>query len=295
MNNLRIQLKDFLQDHFLVMNTLDDSTKEKQREIVEFLSQIEEMQDNAHKKIEDLSQNYSEMIKTFHLLYDQLKQVDNDLEKNQKSLQNMTIEINKLGIDIKTYDGKYSDIVNQIKIFQQQLSNKEKEYNQAVGMCFIPFAGFHYMSKCADIRNNQIPLIKRNIDKLIADRMTQEKQKEEANMRNASLVFQMKTTKILINDMISKKQVLTQQMTQKKDEITSSVQQMVYYSILQEKLNNFLTRGDTLDQVLTLLDQEPDMIHYEDQTYFDILKAFYDNPDDQVFERYIMDAQNQIF
>lgn len=294
MPELRIQLKCFLEDHYLAMNTLDEPTKEKQKEIQEFLDKIQNMIFDAHQKIAYLSQNYLELKKIFDLLYEQLKQVNIELEKNQLVLQTTTTKIQKLKIDIKTYEDVCDAFNNQITIFTQQLNDKEKEYKEAVGKCFIPFVGFYYISRCSDIRHKEIPEIKKNIDRLITDKMSQEKIKETANMNNMSLIVQVQTTRIFINDLNSKKEDLIQQTSQKKKEIKDSVNQIVYYSILQEKLNNFFVQGNTLDQVLALLDKEPDIIHYEDQTYFDVLKAYYDHPYDQVFEKYMMDAQKQM-
>lgn len=294
MDNLRTQLKLFLQKSYLARSALDLPTKEKQKQINEFLERIKELLANNSIKMKDLCQNYDDMIKIFQQLYDQLKYTNKELEKNKNIIQDIRVEMKNIGIDINTVEGQYKDIEDQIHIFHQQLDDKEKEYKKAVGMCFIPFAGFYYISRCADIQNKEIPAIKRRIEDLIKDKVRQEKIKEEKNYKNNSLIYQMKTLQIVIDDLLSKKQLITQQITQKREEIADNINQKIYYTILQEKLENYLTHGDTLDQVLILLDKEPELIHFEDQVYFDIMKEYYDHPHDKVFEKYIMDAKKQI-
>lgn len=248
--------------------SLDPQSKKYQSVLNEFMPKIQKMLDDAKKNLQDISQNAPALKDEMTNIYNTIKLQRKNVEKLTNKIEGYNININHWSIDIK------------------QCIQAKDEYNNELTQMklkwLIPFAGPFIM---IDDKNsgrydrylqefkNSMNMIHQLEIRISEAEMLRKNAQEECNKVNKD-----------IDDNTKKLGILHQK-------ISDSVNQVLYLSILEERLNQLGCGMITNSKVLDLLDKEPEVIHFDDEIYMTIIKEYNKNP--HSFNDYIVKGKEE--
>ncbi|WP_028044615.1 hypothetical protein [Candidatus Stoquefichus massiliensis] len=251
-----------------IMAILDPDSKEYQGVLNEFLPKIQQMLNDAKKDLRDISQN-ADLVK--------------------KEMQSMYKVIKCQEKEIKEYNDKikeYEKIIKMANVDLNQNIQAKDQYDKdmktmELNWC-IPFAGFFIMIN--DKKSGKY-------DRYIAERNHIQYVINEIENKISTNKDQLSNISDLSIHLIQKYDINMKKLNQHRKKVSNSINQVLYLSILEERLNMLRINGNTASHVLELLDKEPDMIHFDDDIYMDIIKAYYEHPDS--FKDYIIKGEKE--
>lgn len=289
---LRKSLKKSLsQKPSIILYSLDSRSHQHLQNIEHFLPKLKEMESQSYEEFNQISKRSNELKKQFDNLYQQKKSIINQkesVEKNlgmcHRSLISKESELKKSKEDLEAY---YSILNND----KEELSKKESKLKQA----WIPFYGLAIYKTLERIETKEIPELKYKISKCNYEIQCLEKriknQEESINQLkedNDQCLKNISELNMKLNDLDNK-------IKDNRMEISCAIQNLTYLSILKNKINIVITQGSTNVQFMKLLDLEPEVIHYEDQVYLDLLTQWNVSHDENMIKQFILKAESDYF
>ncbi|WP_050636057.1 hypothetical protein [Candidatus Stoquefichus sp. SB1] len=267
LQQLKIQLSTGKKT-YRMLASLDSNSKKYQEVLNEFMPKIKKMLDDAKKNLQETSQNAPKLKKEMTNLYNTINVQRKNIEELKNNIEEYDIKIKKWTIDIQQYT--------------QARDNCDKELKNMRSKKFIPYVGLIMTIK--DKRSgkynrylqefeNAVDMIHQLENHISEARVFCQKNQEECNKIYKN-----------IDDDTKKLAILRQK-------ISDSVNQVLYLSILEERLSQLGCGVVTSSKILELLDKEPEVIHFDNEIYMTIINEYNKNPDS--FKDYIVKGDEE--
>lgn len=289
---LRKSLKEsLLRKSPIVLCSLDSQSHQHLQNIERFLPKLKEMESQSYEEFNQISKRSNELKKQFDNLYQQKNSIINQKESLEKNLdrchRTLTLQESELKKNEENLSAYYSTLQN----YRDELSQKESKLKQA----WIPFYGLAIYKTLKRIEEKEIPELKYKISnckheiQYLGNRINN--QKESINQLKENIAQLLKN----ISDLNVKIKDLDSKIKDNRVEISCAIQNLTYLSILKNKINTVITQGNTNIQFMKLLDLEPEVIHYEDQVYLDLLTQWNTSHDENMIRQFILKAESDYF
>lgn len=269
MNQILQQLKSRLSTKSTGMTaTLDHESQSYQRVLNEFIPKIQQMLNEAKKNLIDISQNASQ-------LENEMKNMYKVIKSENRELQEYNDKINE-----------YENMIQMANIDLNQNIQAKDQYDKDIktmelNWC-IPFAGIFIM--LSDKKSGKYDRYVAESNRL-QDVINSIENKIHENHDKISIISSS------FVDLHRTYDINKEKLEKHRKKVSDCVNQVLYFSILEERLNALRINGSTISKVLHLLDKEPDVIHFDDQTYMDIIKEYHEHPDS--FRDYIAKGKKE--
>lgn len=289
---LRKSLKKSLsQKTSIILCSLDSQSHQHLQNIEHFLPKLKEMESQSYEEFNQISKRSNELKKQFDNLYQQKNVIINKKEILEKKLD----EYHKTFIfqesELKKGEGDLEANRSTLSGYEDELSQKKSKLKQA----WIPFYGLAIYKTLERIETKEIPELKYKISKCNYEIQCLEKriknQEESINQLkedNDQCLKNISELNMKLNDLDNK-------IKDNRMEISGAIQNLTYLSILKNKINIVITQGSTNVQFMKLLDLDPEVIHYEDQVYLDLLTQWNISHDENMIKQFILKAESDYF
>lgn len=289
---LRKSLKKSLsQKPSIILYSLDSRSHQHLQNIEHFLPKLKEMESQSYEEFNQISKRSNELKKQFDNLYQQKKSIINKKESVRKNLdmchRSLISKESELKKSKENLEAYYSILNN----YKEELSKKESKLKQA----WIPFYNLAIYKTLERIETKEIPDLNHKISKCNYEIQYLEKRikNQEGSINqlkedNDQCLKNISELNMKLNDLDNK-------IKGNRMEISCAIQNLTYLSILKNKINIVITQGSTNVQFMKLLDLEPEVIHYEDQVYLDLLTQWNVSHDENMIKQFILKAESDYF
>ncbi len=283
--------KSLLQKSSIVLCSLDSQSHQHLQNIEHFLPKLKEMESQSYEEFNQISKRSNELKKQFDNLYQQKNSIIKQKESVEKNLDmcnrafiSQESELKKSKENLEAY---YSTLHN----YKEELSKKESKLKQA----WIPFYNLAIYKTLERIETKEIPDLNHKISKCNYEIQYLEKRikNQEGSINqlkedNDQYLKNISELNMKLNDLDNK-------IKDNRMKISCAIQNVTYLSILKNKINIVITQGSTNVQFMRLLDLEPEVIHYEDQVYLDLLTQWNTSHDENMIKQFILKAESDYF
>lgn len=283
--------KSLLQKSSIVLCSLDSQSHQHLQNIEHFLPKLKEMESQSYEEFNQISKRSNELKKQFDNLYQQKNSIIKQKESVEKNLDmcnrafiSQESELKKSKENLEAY---YSTLHN----YKEELSKKESKLKQA----WIPFYNLAIYKTLERIETKEIPDLNHKISKCNYEIQYLEKRikNQEGSINqlkedNDQYLKNISELNMKLNDLDNK-------IKDNRMKISCAIQNVTYLSILKNKINIVITQGSTNVQFMRLLDLEPEVIHYEDQVYLNLLTQWNTSHDENMIKQFILKAESDYF
>lgn len=280
----------------MIICSLDTPSQKNHELLQKYLPELQKTLEQVLKNLDNISPQAQQLKKEMDNLYQ---------EKNNqiKLKEQMIIRANDLEKEIILFEREIKGFANEqdrlhglINDVEERVNSNRNKYEKLKPQLWIPFYGFKVAADMDKIEKEIIPALYRERDQYIeqSNSISHKRKDYEINHQpNYSLFKEFKKKIEIFEKEIEK---YDQKIKPIHEQISQSIKEVAYLSILKERLNASIITGTSIDKVMEMLDKSPKFIHYgNDEMFFEMLKKWDESHDVNVFKNYIMESEKEFF
>lgn len=276
----------------IVLFSLNESSLQKYHQLDGYLKDVQDMMESTIQDITKIAQSSKKDEDNLKKYNEDKKKIKKEIENNEQNLIYTNNKIRIVKIEKEKNQEQIKLLQKNIEELQKNLSHHKKELKKA----WIPFYSLAILKELENIEKYTIPELDRKINVCQIDINNYQRRIENSDLQTEKLEKSLQGFNEIKRQLEKTDKDIEKTIAELHTKISGAIKQYTYLSILQTRIQAVVTDTKMIHELMFLLDQEPEVIHYDDnKDYFELLEKWNEKKDIHIFNDFIMKSEKTFF